>query len=140
MNTILLFGMPGGMEWMIILAGLFFVCIIPLIALIDIIRNDFRGTNDRVMWIIIVLFIPFLGSLLYFLIGRNQRVVSQIYLAEHLFASQPQTTPTNCKRAQGLRLSYFHALIMSPLLVTDSSFILSKPQTSDFFVKRNAPL
>lgn len=76
MNSILLFGMPGGMEWIIILAGLFFVCIIPLVALIDIIRNDFRGSNDKMMWVIIVLFIPFLGSLLYFLIGRNQRVVS----------------------------------------------------------------
>lgn len=75
MNSILLFGMPGGMEWIIILVGIFLVGLLPLIALIDIIRNEFKGSNDKVIWVIIVLFIPFLGSLLYFLIGRNQRII-----------------------------------------------------------------
>lgn len=77
MNSILLLGMPGGAEWIIILALLGFIGLLPLIALIDIIRNEFRGSNDKVMWVIIVLFIPFLGWLLYFLIGRSQRITSR---------------------------------------------------------------
>jgi hypothetical protein len=77
MNSIFLIGMPGGAEWIVILTVITLIGLIPLVALIDIIRNDFRGSNDKVIWVIVVLFIPFLGSLLYFLIGRNQRVIQR---------------------------------------------------------------
>lgn len=77
MNSFFLIGMPGGAEWIVILAVLGLIGLLPLIALIDIIRNEFRGSNDKVIWVIVVLFIPFLGSLLYFLIGRNQRVMGK---------------------------------------------------------------
>lgn len=76
MNSTILLVMPGGAEWIVMLAVLGFIGLLPLIALIDIIRNEFRGSNDKVIWVIIVLFIPFLGWLLYFLIGRNQRVTN----------------------------------------------------------------
>lgn len=76
MNSTILLAMPGGAEWIVMLAVLGFIGLLPLIALIDIIRNEFRGSNDKVIWVIIVLFIPFLGCLLYFLIGRNQRVTN----------------------------------------------------------------
>lgn len=76
MNSTFLFGMPGGGEWMVILFVIGIIGLLPLIALIDIIRNEFRGSNDKVIWVIVVLFIPFLGSVLYFLIGRNQRAIS----------------------------------------------------------------
>lgn len=76
MHSTLLLGMPAsGGEWLI-----FFIflpaLLLPLLALIDILRSDFRGSNNKLVWLIAVLFIPFLGSLLYFLMGRNQRVIS----------------------------------------------------------------
>ena len=52
---------------------IFFVILLPLLALISVLMNDFRG-NDKVMWVLIIIFLPFLGSLLYFLIGRNKRI------------------------------------------------------------------
>lgn len=76
MNSTLLIGMPGGGEWFILFILVLPFLLFPLIALIDILRNDFKGSNDKVVWVIVVLLIPFLGSLLYFLIGRNQRVIS----------------------------------------------------------------
>jgi hypothetical protein len=45
-----------------------------LVALIDILRNDFKGTNEKLIWILVVFFMPFLGTLLYFLIGRKNRI------------------------------------------------------------------
>ncbi|WP_411768666.1 PLDc N-terminal domain-containing protein [Winogradskyella sp. A3E31] len=45
----------------------------PLIALISILKNNFRG-NEKFIWILVVLFLPVLGSLLYFIIGRSKRI------------------------------------------------------------------
>ncbi|MCD6346825.1 MAG: PLDc N-terminal domain-containing protein [Bacteroidales bacterium] len=62
-------GFLGGFEWILIL---FFV-LLPVFALISIIRNEFEG-NNKLLWVIVVIFIPYLGSILYFLIGRNQKL------------------------------------------------------------------
>ena len=62
----------GGMGLFMILLIVGFIFLLPLVALIDIVRNDFDG-NNKLLWVLIVLFLPFLGSVLYFLIGRDQR-------------------------------------------------------------------
>ncbi len=68
MTFLFLFG--GG----IIITLLVILCIflLPLLALISALMSNFRG-NDKILWVVIILFLPFLGSVLYFLIGRNQR-------------------------------------------------------------------
>ena len=49
------------------------VMVIPwLIALIDILRSDFRN-NNKLIWLIAVIFVPFIGAIAYFLIGRKQK-------------------------------------------------------------------
>ena len=50
-----------------------FIILLPLLALISVLMNDFHG-NDKVMWVVIIIFLPFLGSLVYFLIGRDNRI------------------------------------------------------------------
>jgi len=52
---------------------IFFIILLPILALISVLMNDFRG-NDKIMWVLIIIFLPFLGSLLYFLIGRDKRI------------------------------------------------------------------
>ena len=53
-----------------------FVIIIPsilwLACLIDILRSDFLGQN-KVIWFLATLFLPYLGPILYFFIGLNQK-------------------------------------------------------------------
>ncbi len=63
-------------PWQIILIVVFgvFGLILLLIALIDILRSDFKNNNDKIIWVLVVLFFNILGSLLYFTIGRKQRV------------------------------------------------------------------
>jgi hypothetical protein len=62
---------PGLIVWQIIsLCAL----ILPIICLISILKNDFKN-NDKLIWVIVVVFIPVLGSLLYLLIGRKKRLL-----------------------------------------------------------------
>jgi len=46
--------------------------LLPLIALIDIVRSDFKG-SDKLAWIFVVLFFNVLGSILYFMIGTRHK-------------------------------------------------------------------
>ncbi len=48
--------------------------LLPVIALIMALTSDFRGSNDKLIWVIVILLLPFLGSILFFVIGRGQRV------------------------------------------------------------------
>lgn len=68
MTFLFLFG--GG----IIITVLVILCIflLPLLALISALMNDFPG-NEKIIWVLIILFLPFLGSILYFAIGRGKR-------------------------------------------------------------------
>ncbi len=42
-------------------------------ALVDILKSEFTGYN-KIIWVLLVLFIPVLGTILYFIIGRKQKV------------------------------------------------------------------
>ena len=39
--------------------------LLPVIAIVDILRRDLLGIN-RLIWILLVVFIPFVGSIIYF--------------------------------------------------------------------------
>lgn len=48
--------------------------ILWIIALIDILKSDFRDTNGKIIWALVVIFLPVIGSILYFLIGKSQKI------------------------------------------------------------------
>ena len=50
-----------------------------IIAMADVLRHDFRGNNEKLIWILTVIFMPFLGTILYFIIGRNNRIKDNKY-------------------------------------------------------------
>ena len=62
-----------GVGILLTLFIIFFIILLPILALISVLMNDFHG-NDKIMWALIIIFLPFLGSLLYFLIGRDKRI------------------------------------------------------------------
>lgn len=66
----ILLGFIGPQE---ILLVLLFGLILPIAAIVDIVRNDFEG-NNKLIWVLIVIFFNIIGSVLYFLIGRKQRL------------------------------------------------------------------
>ncbi|RBQ28601.1 PLDc N-terminal domain-containing protein [Aliarcobacter vitoriensis] len=57
----------------LILALIVFIFIIY--TLIDVVRNEFETNTIKIIWVlIIILFAPPLGSILYFLVGRQQKI------------------------------------------------------------------
>jgi hypothetical protein len=71
----LLISMPGGAEWILIMIG-FCILLIPIIALIEIIRSQFERPENKIIWVVVVLLLPFIGSILWWAIGRSQKVKS----------------------------------------------------------------
>ena len=60
----------GGVLALIIALGVF---IFWLWALIDILKSDFRGSSNKIVWLLVVFFLYGLGALLYYFIGRKQK-------------------------------------------------------------------
>lgn len=48
--------------------------LLVLFALIDILSSSFRDGNTKLIWVIVVIFVPLVGSILYFIIGRSQKI------------------------------------------------------------------
>ena len=63
------FGMGGILSILLIIL---FIALFPLFALIDVLTGRFEG-NDKIVWVLLIIFLPFLGALLYFLFGRDKR-------------------------------------------------------------------
>ena len=65
-------GFIGVWQWIIITSTIV-LFILPIIALIDIVKYEFKG-NNKLIWVIIVVFLSLPGIILYYAIGRSQRI------------------------------------------------------------------
>ncbi|MCL4457359.1 MAG: PLD nuclease N-terminal domain-containing protein [Nitrospirae bacterium] len=63
--------MIGVFELFILLA--LFGLLPFIIAFVDILRSDFKG-NNKIVWLLAVIFVPWIGAIAYFIIGRKQKV------------------------------------------------------------------
>ena len=63
----------GPWQIILILVAVFLGFLLTIIALIDVLKSQFNG-NDKIVWLLVVLFTNFFGAILYFLIGRNQKI------------------------------------------------------------------
>lgn len=43
-------------------------------AIVDIVNSRFREDSTKIIWILLVIFLPFLGTILYYFVGREQRI------------------------------------------------------------------
>jgi len=66
----------GAAELLIILLILSGPLLLWFWEIIDILKNDFKGSSDKIIWLLVVFFLPFIGLLLYLLIGRGQKIKS----------------------------------------------------------------
>lgn len=72
MNLTLLYLNIGGFELI-----LFFIPVLLwLWAMIDLLKSDFSNSINKIVWAIVIIFIPLAGALLYLLIGRGQKIKS----------------------------------------------------------------
>ncbi len=66
-------GIIGPQEIIVILLIVPVFLIIPIIALVDILKSEFTG-NNKLIWVLVVLLSWIIGAILYFFIGRNQKI------------------------------------------------------------------
>ena len=50
------------------------IIVFPLVALIDIVKSSFRESVNKIVWLLFVIFVPVIGTILYFTIGSRQKV------------------------------------------------------------------
>jgi len=63
----------GTFQILLIVLGSLLVLLFPLQALISVLKNNFSG-NDKIIWVLVIIFLPFFGSLLYFAVGRSKKL------------------------------------------------------------------
>ncbi|GGF22966.1 PLDc N-terminal domain-containing protein [Echinicola rosea] len=49
--------------------------IVYILTIIDVVRSKFHTDTDKVIWVLIVVLLPLVGSVLWFLIGRGKAVL-----------------------------------------------------------------
>lgn len=47
---------------------------LPVFAVIDIINSEFKDNTNKIVWILVVLFMPCIGVILYLGLGPSQKV------------------------------------------------------------------
>jgi hypothetical protein len=66
-----------GMLGFLFISGLFGLLfsavtfVIWLWALIDCIKNPTLSSNERIVWVLVIIFVPCIGSVLYLIVGRK---------------------------------------------------------------------
>lgn len=47
------------------------ILVLDIIAILDIVKSS-RDTGKKVLWTLLVVFLPFVGMLIYFLVGKKK--------------------------------------------------------------------
>jgi len=69
----LMFAM-GGVEILVLLLFTGAPLVFWIWDIVDIIKSCFKDDSGKVVWLLVVLLLPFLGLILYLTIGRGQKV------------------------------------------------------------------
>jgi len=74
-SSLLFIGSIGAQELIV----LFFILLIPaalwLTAIILLVKAK-QDSNTKLLWLLLILFVPFIGSLLYLIVGRKQNLIA----------------------------------------------------------------
>ena len=58
-----------------LLIGLF-ILLVWIGAIIDIVKSDFRDPNEKIIWILLVILLPFIGTIIYMIVGTRNKITS----------------------------------------------------------------
>jgi uncharacterized membrane protein YhaH (DUF805 family) len=69
-----MFGL-GILEIMVIafLIIFIFLTVVWMRALIDVLKSEFKD-NNKLIWLLTVILVPFIGAIVYFAIGKKQKI------------------------------------------------------------------
>ena len=62
----------GILTWLLIVALGLLAFIFWILMLVNAITNSRLGGTEKIVWVLVIIFLHFLGALIYFLVGRKQ--------------------------------------------------------------------
>jgi TctA family transporter len=68
--------MPEIVKLILYIILLLPLAVLPVVALIDVIKNKFESPNGKLKWVLLIIFTGFIGSVIYYLTGVNDKVGS----------------------------------------------------------------
>jgi hypothetical protein len=71
MKTTLSVLMGIGVQEIIVLLLLVLPLALFLWAIIDLIKRNFSNSTNKIIWALVIIFVPFIGSILYLAVGRR---------------------------------------------------------------------
>ena len=72
-----LLSMPAGAEWLLVILVLSTILVFAgfwIYTIVDVIRSKFNDDTTKIVWLLVVILLGFLGSIIYWVIGRPKRV------------------------------------------------------------------
>ncbi|MBP8156693.1 MAG: PLDc_N domain-containing protein [Leadbetterella sp.] len=69
--SLLFLGNLGATEIVVILLIFLLPLVLWIFAIVDLIQRQFQDQTNKIVWALVILLIPFVGSILYLLIGRK---------------------------------------------------------------------
>lgn len=66
----------GVWEMILLIFAVLFPIILIVYCLLDITRSSFQDPSNKIIWAIIVLLAPVIGSLAYLVWGRKQKIIT----------------------------------------------------------------
>jgi hypothetical protein len=69
----LLFLSGIGFQELIVLVFILLPAILWIWAIIDLLKSNFENDTNKIIWALIIIFIPFIGAILYLALGRTQK-------------------------------------------------------------------
>lgn len=73
LNFILAIGI-GGFELLLILVFFLIPAVLWIIALIDVLKSDFKDSINKLIWVLVIILFPIVGAIIYFMIGKKQKI------------------------------------------------------------------
>lgn len=74
-SLLLYLGGIGVTEILVLLMFLGLPAVLWIWAIIDLLRSTFASETNKLIWALVIVFVPVIGSILYLVIGRNQKVL-----------------------------------------------------------------
>lgn len=62
-----------GISELIFLVFIPLFLILPIFALVNLLKFQFRG-NDKLIWLLVILLLPVVGPFLYFIMGHKSKI------------------------------------------------------------------
>lgn len=70
-----LFGIGFGLGYIGLVLG---TLVLWVMAIVDVLKNEFKGQNSKIIWLLVLVFLGPIGLFLYYFIGKSQKLPATV--------------------------------------------------------------